>query len=138
MAAVRGTWQTGGGGGPDLAPAATALVAAVLVFGAVSWLAARAWWILGGLAVLFALAGVGAVFAWHAVRRMKAADQAQIATIRTLRAGAFPQATQRTVPPAVENHYHVHHHYAEAPAPARVIRAIPGTAGDAITKGEKS
>lgn len=49
---MRGTWQTADGGGAPVL-AGIAVIAAV---GALEWFAARIWWVLGGTAVLGALA----------------------------------------------------------------------------------
>lgn len=116
---MRGTWQTTGDSGPGLEWAATALVAAALVFGGVSWLAARAWWILGGVAVLLAVAVVGGWFAWRATRRMRAGELAQIAAFRAVRAEAAPQVSRGTAAPAIEQHVHYHYHGRDVPAVIR-------------------
>lgn len=113
--------HTHGGGGPDLGPVVMAFIVAAVVFAAVRWAVARPWWELAGAAVVLVAAGAGGWRVRCALRRMRAADQAEItARIQAARAEAFPQVSQVAAPPAIEQH--VHYHFGDGEAAARILR----------------
>jgi hypothetical protein len=140
-----GTWQTSG---PGLGPLAAAAGIAVVVIGALEWLLARIWWLIGGTAVLAAaaIAAYIALARWTDRREARFADrrrtelaaQAAAELPHRPRPAAVEAAPQ---PPAIVNHYHgpqitIYGRDGEEAA-ARIIRqALPGTAGEAITEGK--
>src|SRR5579859_3401069 len=144
---TRGTWSGSGtfevtsGGGHLAVLALLAGAAASAAAGVISWLAARIWWITGASAGTLALAVLAAVLLRRAMRRMRAADLAQLAaSTAAISTGARSQVTEGT-PAAITNHYHgPEFHFHGAAAAEAAVRAmqqpIPGQAGDAITEGK--
>ena len=134
-----GTWQTSGGSGGVMLTGAIALVAV----GAVEWIAARVFWILGATALFFVLAVAAVLWLMRLGARREARHAAEHPFLTTretsapaLTATAIPQVTQGTTPPAIVNNYYIRIDPADREA-ARIIRqAIPGPAVDAITAEE--
>lgn len=136
---MRGTWQGGGTwqtGGPDLGRLAPVALLFFIAYAATAAIAQVIVWLAVITGVLVTAAAVALVLLWRATRRREAAYEASAQHQRLIAGNARPQVSKGTQPPAIVNNYHVHHHYAEAPEAARVIRAIPGTAGDAIEGGK--
>ena len=89
------------------------------------------------VAVVSAACGVLSVAAVVALMRWQDRRQAAFAAcgpllITRADAAPLPSAARRELPPVVNNYFYV----ADAAMGARVIRAIPGQAGDAITEGK--
>ena len=134
---MRGTWQGSGtwqAGGPDLGGLAPVALLFFIAYAATAAIAQVIVWIAVIMGVLVTAAAVSLVLLWRATRRREAAYEASPQHQRLIAQNARPQVSKGIQSPAIENHYHVHHHYAGAPEAARVIRAIPGAAGDAITE----
>ena len=87
---------------------------------------------------VLAVAAVAALMRWADCRDARHAALGPLLITRepsrpALTATVTPQVKQGTTMSAIENHYHIHFDPADREA-ARIIRAIPGIAGDAITK----
>ena len=140
-----GTWQARGGG---LGPLAAVVGVAVVVIGALEWLLARIWWLIGGTVVLAAavVAAYIALSRWTDRREARFAERRR-AELAERPAAGLPQRPRPAAveaapqPPAIVNHYHGPHLTIYGrdgeEAAARIIRqALPGPAGDAITEGK--
>jgi hypothetical protein len=131
-----GTWQTSG---PDLGPLAALAGIAVVVIGALEWLLARIWWLIGGTVLLVAVAAAAFVALSRWTERREARFAAQRRAQLAERAAAELPRPQR---PAVEaapqtvitGGTHIWLGNMPDAAQAAIIRkALPGTAGDATT-----
>ncbi len=92
------------------------------------------WWLIAGsvAGIIVSLAAV--VLLTRPLRRWEREAAAELERTRPARLAAVRAASQVTapvMPPAVAQHYHLHLH-GDAAEAARVIRTIPGYAGEAI------
>jgi hypothetical protein len=131
-----GTWQSSGPDFEGLIGAAVLIGAAAVVIGVLEWLLARIWWVIGGTAVLIAIAVAGfvALSRWTGRREARFAERRRL----HLAAAELPHPP----PPPVHTAPHTvitggtHIWLAGIPdaAQAAVIRkAIPRTSGDTTT-----
>jgi hypothetical protein len=65
-------------GSPGPGPLAAVVAVAVVVIGALEWLLARIWWVIGGTAVLIAVAGVVALSRWTDRREVSFAERRRL------------------------------------------------------------
>jgi hypothetical protein len=145
---VKGTWQGSGtfqtssadlGG---LAGVAAPVAIAVVVVIIVEFILSIIVWLAIAAGIVLALAAAGLIWWLRGAPERKAAYDAAYRAAFEARRAAPAAAPQVRWPerPAVTNNYHgpqFHFHGPDAEAQmARVIRSLPGQAGDAITEGE--
>lgn len=120
-----------GGGIAGIGVLVAIVIAAEVIAHAIVWLIA------GSMAgIVVSLAAV--VLLTRPLRRWEREASVELERTRPARLAAMraaPQVTATVVPPAIEQHFHLHLH-GDASEAARVIRTIPGYAGEAITEGK--